>query len=760
MTVAPSISPIASPISDFPGKPTCLAMQRLSFAAAALIFCVVHVSAAEPAAEALKKLADMTPEQLWREGGSIAVKDIVGLIDSASPGADSQARLALHGLVLHLGRPAREADRRKLVEALAAALEGGHKPTTTAVVIRELQHARGREAAAALGRFLLDPDLCEYATLALTSFADAPSADELRRALSQATGRCRTTLLGGLGAVRDPASADAFLKALGDADRDTRLVAAEALAELGDAAASGPLLQAATGADSTLQKGKLGASCLRLAHRLVEQGKPADAERFLLQLWTAPPDPANVNLRCATLHELGHHGGDEAGKILAEIARGADARLARAAVRGMAGQGGRELAWFTSLADAGETIRVMFIEEVAVRDPPALQAVVLAGLGSPAVAVQAAALKAVRGNPGGQVIAAITPLLGHHQKELVAAASAALCRIPGKETDVVLVAALSGATPQAARETFAVLGARLAREQVPALVAGLASQDPGVRQAAARALGAAGSDDQLPLLIEKVVAADGDEDRKAAGEGVVALARRSPGRPQAIAAVLGALAAATGPARAELLRAVGRFHEAGCFAAVMTSLDDADPAVRGVAVQALADWPEATAIEPLRRVIKGSRESAHRSLALRGLVRLLPAMNESRIRSELAKLSLPKKEMQAAYTTAYTDAMLADLADAMAAAELPEDRKVILQAIRNHPHPKALGLAKTALADPDAVVRGEAEACLVSLAERLGDAEASKAAVIAVLEEVAASSKDQGRVTRCRELLGKFAAKP
>lgn len=113
----------------------------------------------------------------------------------------------------------------------------------------------------------------------------------VRRALPQATGRPRATILGGLGAIRDSASAEAFRKALGDADRDTRLVAAKALAELGDTAASAPLLQAATGADSIMQKGLMGAACLRLAQRLVEQGKPADAERFLLQLWKAPPIP-------------------------------------------------------------------------------------------------------------------------------------------------------------------------------------------------------------------------------------------------------------------------------------------------------------------------------------------------------------------------------------------------------------------------------------------------------------------------------------
>lgn len=426
----------------------------------------------------------------------------------------------------------------------------------------------------------------------------------------------------------------------------------------------------------------------------------------------------------------------------------------------MAGQTGRELTWFTSLANAKEPVRAMFIEEVATSGSSALPVVVLAGLKSPSVVINTAALKAVRGDPGAEVIAAVVPLLGHEDKGLIAAANSALCRIPGKGPDAVLVAALPGATPQAARETFAVLAARLAREQVPAVVAGLASQESGVRQAALQSLGALGTDSHLPLLIEKVTAAGSDEERKTAGNAIVTLTRRSSARPKMVAALLAAQEAAKGPARAELLRDIGQFSEASCLAVVTKSLGDADPAVIAAAMQALSDWPDPSAVEPLRRIIKDSHESAHRSLALRGLIRLLPAMNEARIKAELANQSLTKEQAQAAYTTAYTAAMLADYKTAMAAAELPNERKLILQAIRNFPHATALGLAKAALADPDLVVHGEAEESILKLAASLGDSPATKSQVIAGLEEVAASSKSPDRVKRCKELLGRLTDKP
>ena len=162
--------------------PKTISLSRQFALAALALACMAHVSGAQPTgadvAGRLKKLSGQTPEQLWRDGGATAVKGIVDLIDAAGPGADYQARLALHGLAVHLGRPGQDADRRKLVEALAATLEGERKATTKAIVIRELQHARGKEATAAIGKFLLDPDLCEYATFALASFTDFPAAAE------------------------------------------------------------------------------------------------------------------------------------------------------------------------------------------------------------------------------------------------------------------------------------------------------------------------------------------------------------------------------------------------------------------------------------------------------------------------------------------------------------------------------------------------------------------------------------------------------
>ena len=88
------------------------------------------------------------------------------------------------------------------------------------------------QVAAAVGACLLEPELCEYAAQALSTCGGAKSAAALRKALPQAKGNVKASIIRGLGCVRDAGSVDALLKALGDSERETRITAGFALAEI------------------------------------------------------------------------------------------------------------------------------------------------------------------------------------------------------------------------------------------------------------------------------------------------------------------------------------------------------------------------------------------------------------------------------------------------------------------------------------------------------------------------------------------------
>ena len=128
-------------------------------------------------------------------GGRDAVLAVVDMLKETDDGKDYKARYALHGLAVHVCRKKRDERRARLVEALASQLGGDRPKAIRRVLVRQLQTVGDDRAEPALGKLLLHEDLCEPAAQALLAIGRAPAARQLRRALPQAKGKCRLTIL-------------------------------------------------------------------------------------------------------------------------------------------------------------------------------------------------------------------------------------------------------------------------------------------------------------------------------------------------------------------------------------------------------------------------------------------------------------------------------------------------------------------------------------------------------------------------------------
>ncbi len=667
-------------------------------------------------------------DAIW-QGDAKNVVALVDMIEANGPGKDFQPRYALHGLVVHLGTPDKDAERKQLVAALASTLGGARSTTTKQIVLRELLFAGGREAIPAIGTQLLDAELCEYATQALISFGGAAAAEQLRSALPKATGSTRKTLLRGLGEVRDLQAVAALVRALGDPDRDTRIVAADALAEVGDPAAADPLLKA-TGANAIMEKGLVFGACLRLVRRLTEDGRTEQAEAFALRIDEAAADSGNLNVRCVTLARLAQTGGKQAIAKIAEACRSDNAQLMTIGVRSAADMQGRELVWFESLTDAAADARARFVTEVARTGNPAAPAVLLAALADASTAVRQAAIAGVNGPTPHELLAALIPFLGSPERDLREATRKAFQRVSDKAADRQLAAALGEASPAMKSEILAVLGARLARDQADAVAAALKDADAGVRVAAIHALAGIGADDHAALLLNVVVTSASARERDAAGVSLGKIARRSAQKPQIVATVIEAANSAEPAARAAAIRVLGKIADAACLGAVLQALKG-DEGVRDAAVRALADWPDRAALDPLKRLAKEAGKTTHRVLALRGTVRLTAASAATRKREEL----------------------LADYGTLMGMAERADEKRLVLGAVAKVEHMDALAMAKAYLQDE--ALRAEAEAACLTLTDRLRRNKKVRDQIRAVLNGLA-SSPNAKTAKRAKQQLGKL----
>ena len=207
-----------------------------------------------------------------------------------------KASYLLHRLVIYTGRAGNEQQRQHLARIIADQLgTDKHSTAVKAFLTRELRVLGGKESVDALGKLLLDAELCEDAAQALLSIRDGV-APQFRDALKSAKGRNYVTILQALGVLQDKSSSAALKKALADENRDIRRTAAWALANLGDASSTDAVLKFADSA-SGWERSEATNSCLLLAEKLTAAKKNAEASRIYAHLRDTRTDQTERHIR-------------------------------------------------------------------------------------------------------------------------------------------------------------------------------------------------------------------------------------------------------------------------------------------------------------------------------------------------------------------------------------------------------------------------------------------------------------------------------
>ena len=278
-----------------------------------------------PSAE-LKKLVDQMPEldrvktkdkkvritgkltgPLWDDaeevydkilkGGRDSIIGVIDMLAEIDDGKDYKARYVLHALTAYVCRPGKEKHRTAVVQAIASQIGGDRPKIIQRFLVQQLQACGDGRAAATLGKHLLDEDLYEPAAAALVAIGDG-AAEQLRKALPQAKGKCRAAIVQNLGAVADAKSIDALKKAAGEDDPLVRVAAVWALANIGDAGSVDVLT---TAADAYImgswERTQAANACLVLAEKLQAAGNKAGAAKLYTHLRNTRKDPSESYIR-------------------------------------------------------------------------------------------------------------------------------------------------------------------------------------------------------------------------------------------------------------------------------------------------------------------------------------------------------------------------------------------------------------------------------------------------------------------------------
>ncbi|MFW6161409.1 MAG: HEAT repeat domain-containing protein [Planctomycetota bacterium] len=580
------------------------------------------------------------------------------------------------------------AERKKLIGALVDLLKS--KDATAECkqfCCEQLSIVGGRDVVPELAGLLSDPKMHHWARMGLERISDDKAAAALRDFLPQAEGKLLIGTVNSLGERRDAKAAPALAKLLGHKNPDVVKKAAIALGKIGGPEATAALEKAAARTKGDVRRAVVG-GWLRCADHLVAAGKKDQAWAIYKQLYS---DKEPQAVRVAALRGLVNADRRKAAPILARLLTGDDARM-----RAIATEFVRETKdpaetkqYVALLPKMDPEARALLIGALADRgDPTALPAIVEAAK-SDNPTVRQAALRALADLGDASSVPMLASLAAAGER----AAAESLHRLSGKEADGAVLKLLDHDDAATRKVAVRAAAARRMEKAVPKLLALARDKDASVRIEALRALGTLGEKQHLPALVERLVAAQGQEQREAE-QAVREVCSRVADPAERVAPLLAAMPKADVSAQCAILRLMGRVGGDPALQATRNALNADNAQVREAALRALANWVDPSPAADLKNIVKTAEDTKTKVIAFRGYL-------------HAADLRARKS----------VDQGLKMYREAIKLAPRPEEKKSVLGSVGKVRHPAALTLALEYLDDKQ--LQAEAAAAVKNIARHI-----------------------------------------
>jgi HEAT repeat protein len=636
--------------------------------------------------------------------------------------------LSIFGIAAGVLAPAVQAaspDPQKTRELLAI-VQSQSDLAARARALQQLTLVATKDAIPVVTPMLGDEKLGQYARDVLEVMPDPAAGDALRAALQSLQGKSLVGIVNSLGMRRDGKAVDALarltregapelagpaLLALGRigtpdalevieplitsgpverraAAGEAALIVAERLSRAGDASAALPLYEKIRGAELPLPlrvsatRGAIATSGSRALPLLLEQLHSSELAMrdVALRAVRELRDPHVTPRLVAELDRLSPE--MQALVIAALVDRGESSALSAIEARAKVGHEEVRIAALRSLGKLGQASSLPIL------------------------------LRAITSAPN-------TPI--------ASAALVSLTRMPAPEANAFVQQALFNADTATRAKLIGVLGDRKAEGATPLLMKLASGPDLEVSKAAFRALGLLARPSDLPQLIRLAIGASDDAVKSLADRAIVTTAMKVLQPERRADAVLTAFRQETDPATkaalvrplGAIVRSMGSSHEV--FFALRAAVKDKTPRVREAALQALADWPDATPTMPLLEIANNpSAPVAEREAALAGAIRMATNVAGGRERSPLNVVE------------AFTQANRA--------VSTPAQKLMIVSGLGSLKRPEAVRMLQPYLNDP--AVQAEAALAVVQIAPALAGPKPS-GELRAMLEQIAATDKDE-----------------
>ncbi|MCL4177201.1 MAG: HEAT repeat domain-containing protein [Verrucomicrobia bacterium] len=546
----------------------------------------------------------------------------------------------------------------------------------------------------AVSDLLKQPETVGIACLALGTHPSTKADDLLLQALTAHHGDTRVQIIVTLGDRRGAQAVTLLGPLARDTDRNTREAAIGALGKI--ASPDALALLATLRRDANTEIARLAALASLAAADTAALNHANNISTSIYEELLASDQPLYV--RRAVLEGLLRMDADGGALRSLNVLRGTETALKPSAlfhVRTLRDESASKV-FAGELSRLSPTERVLLIDSLAARNDAAAREAIVAQTQAPDETVRQAAVVALVQVGDATVVPALVAALAKSAPSRQQPIEMALASLKGgAQVDQEIIRALETG-PAAARPGLINATARRgSKSAVPALLTLAASADAATARAAFRALGQLAEPASLPAMLEHLLNLKSPAARGEAEAAAMKLLEREPDSNRRSLAVIQALSQTKdAEGRRSLIALLPACGDEPALATVKVERTSADASLREAALRALADWPNAAAVDALLTEAEQATENNERVLALRGAVRLL------RQSIDLPLVAI-KFQFQRALTLARND----------------DETKLVLSGLAGVQHGFALQLLAPHLDNP--AVRAEAVQAAMTLSRRL-----------------------------------------
>ncbi|MFM1943813.1 MAG: hypothetical protein RI897_2795 [Verrucomicrobiota bacterium] len=500
---------------------------------------------------------------------------------------------------------------------LLGVLRGGGTLKERVDACRELSVVGSVASVPVLVEFLADEEMSHMARYALQTLPDPAVDGALREQLGVLKGRRLLGVMSSLGARGDEGSVRLLGRYLGSGDGEVAGAAARAMGRIGGERAARLLLEAlgevGVGVRLDVEEG-----LLRCAEGLLADGEGRLALRVYRALLAGVDVDHQVRAAAVRGLILGSERGEGLEILRVELGSEDYVRVAAAvrAAQEMAGVG-VTLALAEGLAGRPVERQLLVIETLGWRGDVAalvaLQAVVDGGEGESRVA----AVRAMAGMRGPEVVPVLVGLLRHEDREVARAAreSFAALRFPG--VDVAVMRMVKSTDTGEQLLGLELVGRRTMVEAMSAVVVLAESGERDVRLSALRRLGELGGEVEWKVLMGLLGRVETSGDRDAVEQAMGVMAGRLDGG-MVVGSVIEVIGKARPEVQAALLQVLGVVGGEVALRQVRALVDSESADVRVAALRTLSTWKTPDAAPELMALARAAKVETDRALCLRG----------------------------------------------------------------------------------------------------------------------------------------------